>query len=396
MRGERQETDTRVATFVAEVEHAERTGGAARIAMSLAASALVASYLARGSVVGAVAMQLLGLFLAVAFYDRRLTRRVRSRLRVTDDAITLEPLESRRSPPRRIARGEIASAALRPAGRAAYVRLRAASGKEQLEVRVHDIEEGEALLAALALDSGRHAFVHHVTSPLGAALGTIRNRALAFFTVLGVGIPSLYAGLSPFYAIALGALVTLLATWPAQVIIASDGVMLTWFRRRRFIAFSDVVDIQTASGRSELVLKNGERTPIVGDAAVEEQLHAAWARFREGAGDPALAALVERRERDVGTWVDDLRRMRAESVYRAKALDDEALLRVAEDPAIAPDARAGAVVLLRPTLDDAGRERIRVAASTTAEPRLRVALDALAEAEDEAVITEQLEALRRE
>jgi hypothetical protein len=55
---------------------------------------------------------------------------------------------------------------------------------------------------------------------------------------------------------------------------------------------------------------------------------------------------------------------------------------VLEDGASAPAHRAAAAVALSPHLDDAGRQRVRIAAQATATPKLRVALEAAAEDDD--------------
>ena len=54
-----------------------------------------------------------------------------------------------------------------------------------------------------------------------------------------------------------------------------------------------------------------------------------------------------------------------------------------EDPSVGEDARAGAAWVLRRGLDDAERQRVRVAADATASPELRASLEAtLDEAEE--------------
>ncbi|HZU83716.1 MAG TPA: hypothetical protein VE987_12400, partial [Polyangiaceae bacterium] len=60
------------------------------------------------------------------------------------------------------------------------------------------------------------------------------------------------------------------------------------------------------------------------------------------------------------------------------ALPSERLWRVVEDSSADRTARAGAALALTRSLDDTGRERLRVAAESCAEPRLRVALSTFA------------------
>src|SRR5262249_20710300 len=77
--------------------------------------------------------------------------------------------------------------------------------------------------------------------------------------------------------------------------------------------------------------------------------------------------------------------LKSDRGYRQSAIRDEELWRVVEDPRAPQDARAGAALLLRRSLDDAGRARVRIAADAAAAPKLRVALDAAAAGSDEAI-----------
>jgi hypothetical protein len=65
---------------------------------------------------------------------------------------------------------------------------------------------------------------------------------------------------------------------------------------------------------------------------------------------------------------------------------------VAEDPTADPAARAGAAIVLRNTITDEDRARLRVAAETSVSPKLRVALEAAASADDEEELVEALAA----
>lgn len=70
---------------------------------------------------------------------------------------------------------------------------------------------------------------------------------------------------------------------------------------------------------------------------------------------------------------------------RDAPVDAERLWRVVEDPAAPEEARVGAAVALGDGLDAEGRARLRVVAGGTAGPRVRVALEAVAEGEETAV-----------
>jgi hypothetical protein len=70
--------------------------------------------------------------------------------------------------------------------------------------------------------------------------------------------------------------------------------------------------------------------------------------------------------------------VRDEQGYRTGAVPPERLWRVVEDPCADRMARTGAALALAPGLDEGGRDRLRAAAASCAEPRLRIALSTAA------------------
>ncbi len=88
------------------------------------------------------------------------------------------------------------------------------------------------------------------------------------------------------------------------------------------------------------------------------------------------------------------RLLRRTASFRAQALAPEDAGEVLGDPTATTEQRIGAAVALRALGDEASTDGIRVAASGTAEPRLRVALEKIAEdadaaAEIEAALAEE-------
>ena len=99
---------------------------------------------------------------------------------------------------------------------------------------------------------------------------------------------------------------------------------------------------------------------------------------------------MTRAGRDPATWLRELRALRTHAThYRSTAVTDDALWSVVEDPRIDPAARAGAAAALADSPDAAAR--IRVAAESTASPRLRVALARIAEAPGDEFVEGALE-----
>jgi hypothetical protein len=119
-------------------------------------------------------------------------------------------------------------------------------------------------------------------------------------------------------------------------------------------------------------------------------IEGARAAFRSRTGTTTLTAMLERGGRTADEWLAHLRDVASRrGAYRESSLRDGDLVELAADPAAPEDARAAAALLLRSGATDDGeaaRERIRVAASATASPRLRVALEAAADADDASAV----------
>ena len=112
------------------------------------------------------------------------------------------------------------------------------------------------------------------------------------------------------------------------------------------------------------------------------------------ADPPVIEALahVERGGRSVPEWLSALRGLaKKERDYRSVTIPDEALWSLTEDPRADPTARAGAAIVLRHRLgEEPTRVRIEAAAAATAEPRVRVALDAAASTDDDHLLAAAL------
>jgi hypothetical protein len=142
----------------------------------------------------------------------------------------------------------------------------------------------------------------------------------------------------------------------------------------------ETLRIVVSDGRSGLGSGDDGRADLVAER-IREALESARR------GDPAQdVALLARNAREIGVWVRALRAVAAGAVdHRTAPIPEDRLWRIAEDPNASPTARAGAAVALTPSLDDAGKARIRVAADATASPKLRVALEAAAETDEAAL-----------
>ena len=116
-------------------------------------------------------------------------------------------------------------------------------------------------------------------------------------------------------------------------------------------------------------------------AALVREIEMARRAFASG-DSRATSALLEATHD--GSWLKTLRELAASGdSYRGASLSRERLLALLDDPRARPSHRIGAAVILAERNDDEGMARIRVAADTTASPRVRVAFESVARGEIE-------------
>jgi hypothetical protein len=312
-----------------------------------------------------------------------------------------------------VAREAIAHAYIHRAGDAWFVRL--ARTANPVDVRVEDEAAGRALLEAMRLDPA------HSVARFTMAHGTYK---MSFVRALFAGpapaalvVTAALAGLAPF-GILVGALATVLFGFAyaadnyVRVAVGADGVRFrSALGRARFTPFASIASIDT-DGRDVIVLLH-DGTRI----AVHHSSGKGWkrlehedrpddarhlvARIREGMAastrrDDAPPS-VARRGRSAREWAESVARVSDEHAsFREHALPVDALWCIVEDASADATARAGAAVALREGLDDAGRAKLRVVADACAAPRLRVALEAVADAPDEDALLEALDPLHDE
>jgi hypothetical protein len=193
--------------------------------------------------------------------------------------------------------------------------------------------------------------------------------------------------------------------------IGTDGVWVESIARKRFLPFEDVAEIVQENESIAVVLRSGARVTdrvLVGRrlrrgkrlktssaadaAALAERMNDALSAFRARPAEQDPSALLAPRGRNASQWRKDLRALFSAASYRAPVLPAEQLWRIAEDPAAEPAKRIGAAVVLRGALDDEGRARLRVAAEASAAPRVRVALLAASDTENDEALNAALEA----
>ncbi|MFO0588309.1 MAG: hypothetical protein U0441_12245 [Polyangiaceae bacterium] len=304
----------------------------------------------------------------------------------------------------------------RPDGKL-FVRLRRKGARLPVEVRVADREEGRGLLRALGLDASQSVAQFRLPSSAFADPAARKKFMVRFGVVLGglAFTAAMFArtlpAVAPFFPflmalVALSTAVT--AMIPTKLRVGADGLQISWMRRQRFLAYGDITHIdpyeEPGMGKNRwaglvVSLKSGEKVhlPIIAkQSSLRDQVYVIHERISEAIdtwsrGDGvADAALVRRSGREASDWVRALRSIGsgANADARTAPVLPEKLWRIVEDPAAPPDARAGAAVALGQTADEDARTRLRAAASATAAPKLRIAIETAArEGADDALVT---------
>lgn len=176
---------------------------------------------------------------------------------------------------------------------------------------------------------------------------------------------------------------------PQRVQVGDDGVTLGRLGFSRFVSFREIALLERGGrpfAADTLVLESGERIPMLPlrgqDVAASEaaaRIQRAVDACRERAAAPA-EELVARADRPVGAWLEALKKLtHSDDAFRVGAQDRDGLLRTVEDPTADPTARVGAATVLRASLTDDERTRIRVAAEKSLAPKVRIALEATTE-----------------
>lgn len=284
--------------------------------------------------------------------------------------------------------------------------------RRAINLEVRNESAGRGLLQALGLDA-----TQVVASFSFASLARANSRAavIGWLLLLGVllGLPVLLGvavgiqSIWPALIAALGVLTVivwmLVLAMPTRAVVGADGVLVSWFWRRRFVRYANVSSIRPFGAGSVIgvvvLLRDGSAVKLPIKPALTEDLNQQRValvvqRLQQGlagyraAHDDRPAPLPERGGRPVGEWIRQLRAIGsgASADHRTAPITAERLWQIVEDPGADPVARAGAAVALGGAIDARGRARLRIMAEATASPEVRRLLDLAAnEASEDAL-----------
>ncbi|NUO47500.1 MAG: hypothetical protein HOV80_01445 [Polyangiaceae bacterium] len=282
-----------------------------------------------------------------------------------------------------------------PVGDACVVRLERSRFKGPLDLAVYNEAAGRKLLMALGLDASQ------TTVEMRGGAGPLllpKAKRVVLSVAIGLGVFGLTFVVGAWWWVPLFVLGNIVSNRPSKIRIGVDGVHLRWLWVSRFTPFSMVTSVsmheEGAQRFVDLVLTDGTTTSIPvskqdgeQDLAHQRILQAFQAyEARRGSADTEALA---RGSRTPMEWLTALRGLGAGAGagLRTAHIALDRLWSIVEDPSAAPAARAGAAAALGSSASKQERARIRVAAETIAEPRLRIAVE---KAADEAIAEAEL------
>ncbi len=250
----------------------------------------------------------------------------------------------------------------------------------------------DAMLAQIPAASGARAAVFSVRATGWKMLPDLLAVMVVLIGLLGVvgifsgSFFSIFLAGQPLVLVAL--LAVLVPFAPAWLTVGEDGLLVRDRWTRTFIPFSRIravtngparevgsLRVELEDGSSQLLTSAPRPEADAMLAQIEERRrrHAEAMRGGSSASDVRLA----RAGRPLSAWRQDLEQPVA---FRSTAPSPEELREVLASPDAPVEERVGAALALR-RVPGEGEQRIRVAASTTANPELRLALEAIAEEE---------------
>lgn len=282
-----------------------------------------------------------------------------------------------------------------------YVRLVKKGLAPSVNLDVPDVETGRAILRSLGLDATQTVAEVNALSQVfswstAKQMGIFGAPSIAMFAGMAAGTrlfghAGVLMGVALFFALMVAVMTATLARTKVQ--IGADGILTRWFGKERFFPFSQIELVNPYQEKRlnktyvgvELLLRSGELVRILvgqkqfgeeeAGLLVERIGEAIDAYSRGGAsGD---ASILGRNGRAPKDWVTSLRALGAgaNADMRTPPIPLERLWRIVEDASASALARASAAIALAPQVAPAERKRIRVAAETTASPKLRIALE---------------------
>lgn len=272
------------------------------------------------------------------------------------------------------------------------VRIELGRGRSQL-VAFDDLETAHAFVRALGLHEEASVARYRALPPWSKHLGWLA----VLLTTSPWILLNLLRFLSPAALVVVLLLYAVLAlpmVLPQNVEIGHDGVLFSWLEKRRFVPYRRMREVRvTPHGVAlelddmrvvEIRLTQKPDADLARSAEVARRVRAAMERHAQHARAEEESFLA-RGSRSLDDWLRDMRALGTgeAGAYRTISIPRERLWAILENPSADPSAREGAALALHAALDDDERARLAAIGVRSAAPRLRVALETLAETQDE-------------
>ncbi|MBS2015460.1 MAG: hypothetical protein JST00_21405 [Deltaproteobacteria bacterium] len=282
-----------------------------------------------------------------------------------------------------------------PPGHPVTIDLLLESG-EELVVSVADAERARELLAEAGISFEKRTSRTTIASsmrPVGLLLALLSS-FLAGPLFLPIGGESATGALGWFAAVLTAFTAAVVLTSAPELTIGLDGVRLRTPLVKRFFSFEGVKEVRPTPRGAELVMHDGSVKPIhfftvstphriaQRDATVEQIADAIEQRER-AAGTATAIAAIAREGRSVASWRETIQRLATEGGYRMATLPYEGLAEVLARPDSSAEDRIGAAIALTAKDPEVAKARVRIAAQTCADPRVRIALERVADGADD-------------
>jgi len=165
---------------------------------------------------------------------------------------------------------------------------------------------------------------------------------------------------------------------PRRVKTGNDGMVISYWIGRRFIAWdrvAQIIEVQSFWGTAaQGIYGNRRRVRLWSADPADQHVLVAQLRRRKQEYDQlsAMPSSALQHHAQSGDQAPD------GSPYRRLAVSDSNLWSLVEDPRLPPQARVSATRTLSVPLSDDARHRLRTVAKATARPSLRAAFEAIA------------------
>jgi hypothetical protein len=275
-----------------------------------------------------------------------------------------------------------------------------------LRLVAENAHDAQTLLRTLGLDAASSVAPFRTGARLLASPwlwnATIAGSVVAWMVVCSVG-SFLPGSFLPALLVSSALAIAVATMWPSRVEVGADGVNVRWLLWRRFVPASTILRaapyvIRVGQKRFDgvaLTLRGGAeyRIPVTTGRDEDERTGLLLHRIREilphgghvAETASAITALARHEaETDAKVWLARLRAIgRGENAtHRTAPVAPDTLWAIVENAKAAPRLRVAAAAALGRTNSPPERMRLTSAAVATADPRVRIALDAVATGND--------------